>query len=161
MPNLIDPLRATVQAIGQRSSRGGEGYAQAGHEPVVTRTQRKRLMRWSQKALDVGSATCRAAGSHPPGIPAELTTLRSPSNWDQERSNPGRALRQRVGVGANCKASGGGFLKKQRPGVTLRIGRREDGDVEVIGRSRAEEALEPACKREGAMPSDGKAPNCR
>ena len=58
-------------------------------------------------------------------------------------------------------AYGEGFLKKRRPGVTPRICRREDGDVEVIGRSRAEEALEPARKRAGAMPSDGKAPNCR
>jgi hypothetical protein len=50
-----------------------------------------------------------------------------------------------------------GFLKKPRPGVMPRICRREDGDVQVIGRSRAEQALEPAPWREGAMPRKGKA----
>ncbi len=50
-----------------------------------------------------------------------------------------------------------GFLKKPRPGVMPRICRREDGDVQGIGRSRAEQALEPAPWREGAMPRKGKA----
>ena len=50
-----------------------------------------------------------------------------------------------------------GFLKKPRPGVMPRICRRGDGDVQVIGRSRAEQALEPTLRREGAMPRKGKA----
>ena len=54
-----------------------------------------------------------------------------------------------------------GFLKKPRPRVMPRICRREDGDVQVIGRSRAEQALEPAPRREGAMPRKGKARTIR
>jgi hypothetical protein len=54
-----------------------------------------------------------------------------------------------------------GFLKKPRPGVMPRICRREDGDVQVIGRSRAAQALEPALRREGAMPRKGEARTVR
>ena len=50
-----------------------------------------------------------------------------------------------------------GSRKKQRPGVMPRIGRRADGDVEVIGRSSAAEALEPAPWREGAISHKGEA----
>jgi hypothetical protein len=57
-----------------------------------------------------------------------------------------------------CRA---GFLKKPRLGVMPRICRREDGDVQVIGRSRAEQALDPALRREGAMPRKGKARTIR
>ena len=66
-------------------------------------------------------------------------------------------LSDAIGVGANRKAYGKGFLKKRRPGVMPRIGRREDGGVQVIGRSKAEQALDPAPGREGAMPRKGKA----
>src|SRR2546430_9442771 len=86
------------------ASTDAEGYAQEGHATVVTRTQRNRLRRWSQKARDAGPVIGRMAGSHPLGIPAELTTLRSLSNWDQERRKLGRALRQQSGGGANRKA---------------------------------------------------------
>jgi len=42
---------------GDAASTDGYGYTQEGHEPVVTRSQRKRLTRWSQKAEDVGPVT--------------------------------------------------------------------------------------------------------
>ena len=54
-----------------------------------------------------------------------------------------------------------GSRKKLRPRVTPRIGSRADGEVEVIGGSRAAEALEPAHQREGAMPRQGEVPNRR
>ena len=50
---------------GDVASTDEEGYAQEGYETVVTRTQRNRLRRWSQKALDAGPVICRMAGSHP------------------------------------------------------------------------------------------------
>lgn len=37
-----------------------------------------------------------------------------------------------TGAGANRMAYGEGFLKKPRPGVTPRIGGREDGDGQMI-----------------------------
>ncbi len=48
-----------------------------------------------------------------------------------------------------------GFLKKLKPGAMPRICRREDGDVQVNGRGRTEQALEPTLRREGAMPRKG------
>ena len=49
-------MNADIQGAlpGDAASTDGYGYTQEGHEPVVTRSQRKRLTRWSQKAQDVG-----------------------------------------------------------------------------------------------------------
>jgi hypothetical protein len=52
-------------ASGDAASRDEYGYAQEGHETVVRLNQRKRLIRWSQKALVPGPALFRVAGIHP------------------------------------------------------------------------------------------------
>ena len=59
-------------------------------------TNQIRLKRWGQKAQANGSASMSVTGIHPESSPAELTTLRSSANRDQERSNSVRALRGRI-----------------------------------------------------------------
>jgi len=65
---------------GDAASRDGYGYAQEDNETVVRLTQRKRLTRWSQKALDSGPTCFCVFGIHPTRIPAEFVTLRPSSN---------------------------------------------------------------------------------
>ena len=77
---------------GNAASPDGYGYAQQGNETVVRLNQRKRLVRWSQKAPDLGPAIHEASGIHPTQVPAEFSTLRPSPNPGQERSNLVRAL---------------------------------------------------------------------
>jgi len=91
---------------GDTASRDGYGYAQEGNKTAVTLNQRKRLRRWSQKALAKGPAYSCKVGIHPMSNPAEFTTLPPSSNRDRERSNPVRALRPRSNGRSRCQPQG-------------------------------------------------------
>ena len=80
-------------SLGYAASTDAYGYAQQGNETAVMYDQRKRLLRWGQKATDLGPATVNLSGVHPTQVPAELPTLRASTNSDQERSKLARALR--------------------------------------------------------------------
>jgi hypothetical protein len=90
----------------------------------VKANQRKRLTRWSQKAQDRAPAafyTDRCALPEKPG------GEHRPTDATMETGNgvTPYVLSETcwmTGAGANRMAYGEGFLKKQRPGVTPRIG---------------------------------------
>src|SRR5262245_46464488 len=56
---------------GDTASR--EGYVQEGNATVERLNQRKRLARWSQRALDLGPAILGATGTHSTQVPAECS----------------------------------------------------------------------------------------
>ena len=105
------------------ASRGRAGYAEKGSRTAVTLTQRKRLTRWSQKALVSGLALLRVASIHPartrqscPPYVHRQTGIRNEVT-SYVLSGP----RSTTGAGANRKAYEEGFLKKPRPRVMPRI----------------------------------------
>jgi hypothetical protein len=80
-------------ASGDAASRDGYGYAQEGHETVVMLNQRKSADTLEPKGTGVWASPFPRGWHSPHMHPAELTTLRSSPNWEQERSNPVCALR--------------------------------------------------------------------
>jgi hypothetical protein len=80
-------------ASGDAASRDGYGYAQEGHETVVMLHQRKPADTLEPKGTGVWASPFPQGWHSPHMHPAELTTLRSSPNGDQERSNLGCALR--------------------------------------------------------------------
>ncbi len=77
-------------------------------KPSLLATSAIRLKRWSQKAQANGPACFVVTGIHPKSSPAEFTTLSSSANWDQERSNPRRALRLGSTDWSRCQPQGVG-----------------------------------------------------
>ncbi len=80
--------------------------------------------------------------AHSTETPAERVVLRS-RKTDSRNGITSRVLSgvQHAGAGANRMARLAGFPKKQRPGVTPRIGRRGDGDLKVVVVSTGKDAL--------------------
>jgi hypothetical protein len=99
---------------GDAASTDGHGYEQEGNETVVRLNQRNRRSRWSQKALDSGRARLRVLRTHPTRIPAEFATLPPSPNWNQERSNPVRALQSGSSAWSRCQPQdvGGGIVSE-------------------------------------------------
>jgi hypothetical protein len=91
---------------GDAASRDGYGYAQEGHETVVILNQRKQADTLELKGTGVWASHFPRGWHSPHTHPAELTTLRSSPNWNQERSNLVRALQHIIHGRSRCQPQG-------------------------------------------------------
>ena len=94
-PNLVEPL-----------AQMDTGTHRKVMKLSLRLTSEIRLTRWRQKAQAKGPACFAVTGTHPESNPAEFTTLRLAANWNQERSNPVRALRPGSTDRSRCPPQG-------------------------------------------------------